>query len=773
MRPSLWIGVALIGAVLAWVAPRLPGPRRGREDAGAVLALTAIAALFFWPVLLAGHVFPRGGGDLWSQLYPVWAFVSSQVQRCIFPLWDPLLTAGDPILSEGQYGLFNPVNWPLFLLSPPPPAAVLLRGMVGPLLAGVGMYLYLTRSPRLGLGLPAGLLGAVAYMLSDPFVIHLGHPQINDAMAWLPWSLLGLDRALTAPSWRGAAAGGVPLALMVLAGHGQVSFYGLIATGLYGLWLCAAPGGPSSPRSPLERLGRLALAGVVGFALSAPMTLPGIERLPWTVRSLVPQDLRRGYEFHPALLADSLAPYIHGRTLEGTWFGVNRVEKAYVGAVALLLAGLGLAARPRRSWFWLLLGGLAFLFALGYQAPLYPAVAGLPIFAESWKTARAIFLTCFALSVLGALGLQALVESPPRRRPLWPAALVAGAAVLWTAAPALLTGVPAGPPHQAALANLRLAALLALGLALLSWLWLRRGARWALAGILLLAVGELVALGALVETERSAPLAGPDHAAALAFLRSDPGWFRVDSEGAARHLWSPESLQVQGFETLQGSGDPLSLFPFEQFYWTLPSKTAPGYRLLGAKYIIVPKGEPPGGEGIWPVFTDDPLVDVHLNTLALPRTWLVYRTEPVDGYGEAWRRVQEADFRPEEVAFVEGGPRLDGEGSGRIEVVRYSPNEVRLVVHTDVPALLVLSDVYYPGWQAYVDGEPVPIYRTDVTFRGVVVPPGSHRVRMRFWPSSLRLGLGLALAGLAVLLWPPSLWKRRTRSGAPSCEETA
>lgn len=156
-----------------------------------------------------------------------------------------------------------------------------------------------------------------------------------------------------ARSWRQGAVGGVPLALMVLAGHGQVSLYGLIATGGYGLWVALVPVGGGRRLSLPRRLGRLALAGLVGFALSAPMTLPGVERLPWTVRSLMPKELRRGYEFLPALLADSLAPHLHGRGIEGTWFGVNRVEKVYVGAVALYLAVLGVLARPRRALFWL------------------------------------------------------------------------------------------------------------------------------------------------------------------------------------------------------------------------------------------------------------------------------------------------------------------------------------------------------------------------------------------------------------------------------------
>jgi hypothetical protein len=331
---------------------------------------------------------------------------------------------------------------------------------------------------------------------------------------------------------------------------------------------------------------------------------------------------------------------------------------------------------------------------------------------------------------------------------------VVGALGIGVLAPHLLSNIPAGRPYQRAEANLWLAVLLALGVAALGWVWRRWHSGLVPAAIVLLLVGELVALSALAETDPSPPLAATasEHSAALAFLRSDPGWFRVDSHGSARHLWSPEMLQVQGFETLQGSGNPLSLWPFEQLYWTQPTKTAPGYRLFGAKYIIMPKGDPPAGENIWPVFKEDPLIDVHLNTLALPRAWLVYRSEAVKDYEEAWRRIQAPGFRPEAVAVIENGPRLNGQGSGQIQVVRYSPNEVSLIVQTDALALLVLSDVYYPGWQGYLNGSKVPIYRTDATFRGVIVPAGNHEVRMRFWPHSFQIGLGLAAFGLAMLL---------------------
>ncbi|MEE8385986.1 MAG: YfhO family protein, partial [Dehalococcoidia bacterium] len=115
------------------------------------------------------------------------------------------------------------------------------------------------------------------------------------------------------------------------------------------------------------------------------------------------------------------------------------------------------------------------------------------------------------------------------------------------------------------------------------------------------------------------------------------------------------------------------------------------------------------------------------------------------------RRIQDHAFEPGVIATVENGPLLDGQGSGQNEDTHYGPNEVRFVVHTDAPALLVLSDVFYPGWQGYLDGDETTIYRTDAAFRGVLVPPGDHQVRMRFFPRSFQAGLVLAVLGLCLL----------------------
>ncbi len=447
------------------------------------------------------------------------------------------------------------------------------------------------------------------------------------------------------------------------------------------------------------------------------------------------------------MLVDFLSPAFHGRGVDRFWPSWNYIGSGYIGAVALYLTLPGILGNLhlRRTWALLGISILAYAISLGYQGPVYPLISRLPFFDIAWKTARAIFIVSFALAILAAQGMEYLLSGRRRLALPWAVGLLLGGLLLGWQAPGWVSSVPAGLPRLRALTGLRFAAILAGATALLGWA-ASRGRLWGRAGLLLLLLAELVATGALVETEPS-PKPDTSHTAALAFLHADPGWFRVDVDPAVRGLWPHVFLQMEGFEVPQGMGNAMDLRSFNILRWRIPSATHPAYRMLGVKYIIVPKGAPPGGEGIWPVFVDDPTVDIHLNTLALPRAWLVYRTEVVETYGQALERVLDENFRPEEVAVVQNGPQLDGTGQGRIEVGYYGPNDAVFFVETDTPALLVLSDTFYPGWQAAVDGRRVPIYQTNAAFRGVLVPPGRHRVEMHFRPRSLIVGLGMAVAG--------------------------
>ncbi len=705
-----------------------------------LLFLTGATLLFFWPVWIASYRFPIGGGDLWGQLHPVWSYMAEWLRRGSIPLWHTGMMAGDPVFAEGQYGLFNPLNWPMFLFSPVPAWVVSLRVMFTLWLAGAGMYLYLHYSPVWKARRTAAIVGALAYMFADPYIVHLGHPQFNDAMAWLPWTLLAVDGAMRRRRFLPFAS--LTLALLLLSGHGQASLYGALTVGAYALWQAFDSGFRLAPR----RIGRMALVGLLAAGLAMPGILPGLERLPYTERANVPPKLGE-YEFHLEMWRDFITPLYHGRNLKTFWAPWERVESGYIGMAALGLATLGITTVWRRRTVFLWgVGIITVVFALGVQAPLYPLLSHLPLFDATWKTGRAIYVLSFVLAIATAQGIDKLLRG--QSNVVWAVGAVGVAAFICFRAVPWAAVAPDPVAYASALSGLYLAALV-LGTAAVLGVLAKRY-RFASVGLVLLILAELIATGALADAELSPRLLDNPHATAIDYLHSDTGWVRVDVDGAARGLWSPAAVMAEGFAVPQGTGNPMEIVTYNQFYWGIPHKGVPAYNLVGAKYIIVPKDALPGGDGIWPVFMEDPYVDIHLNTNALQRVWLVYRTVPVKDLEEAYTYVFAADFEPAVMATVTDGPFLEASGEGRIEVVAYKPNRAAFYVESNERTLLVLSDLLYPGWQARVDGEDVPIYATNGLFRGVLVPAGSHQVEMQFTPQSLRWGLGLM--GFALLI---------------------
>jgi uncharacterized membrane protein YfhO len=113
---------------------------------------------------------------------------------------------------------------------------------------------------------------------------------------------------------------------------------------------------------------------------------------------------------------------------------------------------------------------------------------------------------------------------------------------------------------------------------------------------------------------------------------------------------------------------------------------------------------------------------------------------------------------------LEGGQLLDSQSSdlADTQIVRYEANALEIKIESPVEGYLVLSDPYYPGWKAEVDGRPAEILRANYAFRAVTVPAGAHTVSMVFRPASWSLGLALSVLTVLVLLVGGSIaWLRR------------
>jgi hypothetical protein len=433
-----------------------PAPGETRAQRLLLLAFPLAALLLLWEALLGGRVLLPA--DYLKGMAPWSALVTEEALRAIpqwnvlqwdgmaefypwrlhaarsmasgqIPLWNPYILAGTPFLANSQSAPLYPLHAIYYL---PLGASVAVRmawvAFLHLSLAGWFAYL-LARDLRMSLA-PAVVAG-LAYELSGFAVAWLELPSFISVSCWIPLVLLCLGRAVRLSSARWTAWTAVALGMMLLAGHLQIAFYGLIAAACW--WLTEAvdlvragrsdAGGPSRFGLLLPAAGRGLAALVGGLALAAPQVLPSMELARLSHRAGGPTAAGYAGYVDRALPVQNwitlLVPDYYGLPARNDFWGMweylapNVMEYAgHVGGAAFLLALVGLIWGRRitpRVWALAGLAVLTLLIATG--TPLNRLFYFyLPGFAQSGSPARILVLLCFTQALLAGLGLEWLLR---------------------------------------------------------------------------------------------------------------------------------------------------------------------------------------------------------------------------------------------------------------------------------------------------------------------------------------------------------------------------
>jgi hypothetical protein len=144
------------------------------------------------------------------------------------------------------------------------------------------------------------------------------------------------------------------------------------------------------------------------------------------------------------------------------------------------------------------------------------------------------------------------------------------------------------------------------------------------------------------------------------------------------------------------------------------------------------------------------------NRHALPRAWYAREIAVRTTDHDVFAALNDPAFDPSRTAilYAPPGEQVSPPESGAVPVItRYRSREITLTSDVSAPALLVLSEIYYPaGWKAFLDGKEIPIHRTNYLLRSVVVPAGKHEVVFTYDPALYRVGYLLSNIGWAVAL---------------------
>jgi hypothetical protein len=778
--------------LIAWLAEI----GRARPDRTAVVVLALLPFLLFAPALLPGRALspvdqlflvapwsamaptpPRPNpalADVAQVFHPWTLYTAREVRAGRLPLWNPYAYAGVPFLSNPQTALFFPLTWLTWVL--PPTLALTLPQVLKLALAGPAMYWFLR---TLAVSPLAAFIGGAGFMLSTTLI------------AWLPWTysttmvflpvLFGLvERLAERVDRRRVALLALALAGDVLAGYPPSAFHGLLATAAWAM--VRAPW-----RTGVVRyLAGLTAGASLGAGLSAVQMLPAFdymrESAVYFYRSQWTPPLVAGAR--SALTA--LMPYFFGagtQTWSGWQFGIMAT---CVGIVLLLALPLALLAWRRPPTLALAVMA-ALAAAVHYGAPGVDALADAPGMALVNKL-RLMPLLVFPACALGALGVDVvarrtagLAERSAIAVRAWFVALV----LVGLVAVALVIGDPVVSEMRPSLVTQFLAFLVALTVsAVLLLRWLADGrARWgvALAAVQVASLAPMAATYLPVRDVRwlyptppavawlqqhaaGARAVMADHVGFLYGIRQASGYDGLTPrriEQVAGPIGSANARLVGFAENVAALHGSEPLAPLSVLF-------SPVRELIGIRWIVLGRHAAAPAPGLRLAY-DGADARIFENPAALPRAFVARRARCVDDRRAlALLKSRAVDVRTDVLladcaaAPAAGGP-VASRTDARIEVDE--AERVVVAASTDAPAWLVLTDTWFPGWTARIDGAETPIARADHAFRAVPLPAGAHRVEFTFRPRGLVVGAAVSAVALAIAL---ALLVRRPRAAAIS-----
>lgn len=727
--------------------------------------------LFFGPMMLTGEVLFWGTPIL--QFIPWREYALTTLKAGELPLWNPLLGYGAPLIANYQSAVFYPPNWALLVTGVPLGQTMLV--MLHLWWAGVGMVLLLQSLKR---NLTAQVIGGLAFSMSGYLVARSGFLSINAAAAWLPWLVLMVRRLFevlesnrsSARVARQAVLLGTGFAMQWLAGHAQTAWYSFLLVAAWISWELFA-----RKRRAAAVLPWLTVSGLVGLVLAAVQLLPTAEYLLHSQRAgAVDRTLAMTYSFWPWRLVGFLAPGLFGSPVSGDYWGYGNFweDAVYIGVLPFLLAVYAAVRALRRGQGPVrmlgLIGGAAFLLALGKNTPIFPLLYEyIPSFSLFQAPTRWNLILVFALAIMSAYGAHAWAAA--RGRALyWLRLLTAGSGVIAFAA---LLGSQLLPGSQVTFVRAFVIAGLALfGSGLLALLLPALPPRlWRLAVMSFVMVDLTVAgLGLnpgapLSVFSGSSKLAGSVPPGARLYMhpkvehelkferafRFDR--FRTFSDWRLVRDWGVPNTPVLDQLPSANNFDPIQPARFEAWMEEL-ARSDPGRQrellaLTGVGYASLETDE-----------AGNPEYDIIPIT---GRVRIVGSVEAVSSAGEALARIFDDSLGLDSQGVVEA-VRPDGlpsGGPGQAQISQESANTVQVAVDAPVGGWLWLADTWYPGWSASIDGEAVEIFRMNYLFRGVWVPAGSEQVTFAYRPTVFQVGLVLTLTGvmsvaaLAVVWW--------------------
>jgi len=248
---------------------------------------------------------------------------------------------------------------------------------------------------------------------------------------------------------------------------------------------------------------------------------------------------------------------------------------------------------------------------------------------------------------------------------------------------------------------------------------------------------------------------------------------RVSSDAPEKIIAPPNTLLPYRISTVSGKNQQFPRWYREYASLIEPQQNlshvvfdqhrSPFFDLLNVRYVMTHESSAPldGYE----LRSSSEGVSLYENKDAMPRAFFAKSVTAVNTAAEPLALMRDPNFDPQKQTVVEapGTQQREFAGGGSAAIIEDKRNRVVIETGNDREGILVLSDNFYPGWRAAIDGAPTSILKANHTMRAVNVPAGRHVVSFAFMPATFFDSMYASLAGavlvLAILIG--SAFKRR------------
>jgi hypothetical protein len=721
-----------------------------------VLALTIVILLSYWKIVFTKQFSILWQWEIVNTHYSWYTFAARWIQHGIVPLWDPTRYGGSTFIGEMQNGLFYPFKLALYLAPLDQNGLLTERAfnlffVFSHWLAAFWMfllarYLKLDYFPSLVAGICFGLGGFIQW---TPW------PYLLDAMVWLPLVVLFVLRAFdsvkTSSRIANAGIAGLALGMTILAGSIHIAMIDgiVVATLTLYLWLSKR-----ESHSILSAATILTVTAITSFLFAAVQLLPSLEYSRLAYRWVGAENPIRPFERIPysALAETAFGPQSLFAFVLGEADAGKSDMTTYYGVLPLILMIIGLWKYCSNSLVRYLgaLAALAWIYTWSSSSLLHGVLYLSPLLDIAREADRFIYATNFSMAVLAGFGVQFLFADRQLNESLSLSRLLSILKWVVIGFAALLVAASLHFPISVTEKTYLSFFFLASSYGLI--LFLARVRKTAVAQfiVVFLIAWDLYSFDWVIEAKTGKQRTGPEALAELrydgklaSFIKAQPGMPRVhfDMEGS-HNIGNTYGVPVTWAMSATLLADYTNGIGYDR-----------QRELLGVRYIVRLKGGKHLAKSVGPAVYSDDLWDVYEDPDAMPRSWIVHQVEVDSSNQRPPQQVIDPGFDLRRIAVVDQPldvplERVPSESTDAIRWLAYEPNRVELEVGTEGAGLVVLGEVYYPGWKAFVNGSPAKLYRADGLVRGVVVPKGTHRVSVRYEPASVRWGAILSVVTL-------------------------